>query len=91
MNNRIFYVQVMRFTRSNALFYPSKEYSGGRTWLLFPEYKLAIECASPVLISWDGRVEKHCDIYIHSSLLHGKMYNAILTLRERLNWIIVVK
>jgi len=48
------------FTRSNALFYPSIECPGGRTWLLFPEYKLAIECASPVLISWDGRVEKHC-------------------------------
>ena len=48
------------FTRSNALFYPSIECPGGRTWLLFPEYKLAIECASPVLILWDGRVEKHC-------------------------------
>mmetsp|Transcript_54393 Transcript_54393/g.61796 ORF Transcript_54393/g.61796 Transcript_54393/m.61796 type:complete len:350 (-) Transcript_54393:471-1520(-) len=39
------------FTRSNALFYPSIECPGGRTWLLFPEYKLAIECASPVLTS----------------------------------------
>ena len=48
------------FARSNALFYPSIECPGGRTWLLFPKYKLAIECASPVLISWDGRVEKHC-------------------------------
>ena len=47
------------FTCSYALFYPSKECPGGRTWLLIPKYKVTIEYASPVLISWDGSKEKH--------------------------------
>ena len=62
------------YTRSYALFYPSEERSGGRTWLLFSDYKIAIECASPVLISWNGSKEKHCSC-TDNSMEAGHIYS----------------
>ena len=46
-------------SRSFAVFYPSQS-EKSCTWLLFPVYNIAIQCAASVVISWDGRTMEHC-------------------------------
>ena len=58
LTNSIHY-DVKDDSRSFAVFYPS-ETKRSCTWLLFPTYNVAIECADKVVISWDGRSMKHC-------------------------------
>jgi len=45
---------------SFALFYVSSTKHSTKTWLLFPDYGIAIEIDQHVLISWDGSSLRHC-------------------------------
>ena len=45
---------------SFALFYVSSTKHTTKTWLLFPDYGIAIEIDQHVLISWDGSSLRHC-------------------------------
>jgi len=45
---------------SFALFYVSSNKHTTKTWLLFPDYGIAIEIDQHVLISWDGSSLRHC-------------------------------
>lgn len=45
---------------SFALFYVSSTKHTTKTWMLFPDYGIAIEIDQHVLISWDGSSLRHC-------------------------------
>ena len=45
--------------RSTAIFYSSLT-NPGTTFLLYPYYRLAIECTSTTFVNWDGKKQHHC-------------------------------
>ena len=47
-------------SRSYAIWYTTSDNKRRKSWLLFPDYGIAIEIGKYILISWDGRVMKHC-------------------------------
>ena len=47
-------------SKSFAVFYVSSGKHTTKTWLLFPDYGIAIEINKYVLISWDGSKLRHC-------------------------------
>ena len=47
-------------SRSFAIWYTTSDNKRSKSWLLFPDYGIAIEIGKYILISWDSRVMKHC-------------------------------
>lgn len=56
-------------SRSFAVFY-QKQNRIGKSWFLFPNNSIAIECSNtPLVISWDGRKMKHCSCTTEPGIL----------------------
>ena len=61
LTNNSIHKDINDASRCYAVFYQQE--GVGKSFLVFPYYSLAIECGqSPVLVSWDGRRQKHCTI-----------------------------
>ena len=81
--------------RSTALFY-SNPSNSGTTFLLFPFYRLAIECMSTTIVNWDGKRQHHCSCtmptgsdvfsYFNGAWETVKKQMRILTMFDKKQW-----
>jgi len=67
-------------SRSYAVFYRVPG-SKSQSWQLFPLYKIAIECATTVFISWEGRSMRHCSCTVKNGVyyLFASSYKDVTT------------
>ena len=72
-----------------AIFYVSSTKHTTKTWLLFPDYSIAIEIDQHVLISWDGTLLRYCSCTGSAdSKTTGSVYSMFAGAKKRHQWIL---